>query len=548
MNEHVRCLVVVQAKYYGEHPVECGIVRRRTGTFFLLVLMVFWPLMAGATAFSDCGYYKLPAEQFAAALDAFADDVQAHIQQNPQLRDTLIRRGNITQNLYDAGLIERVPGCIQDPAGFNVEVVGGDPLGIVEGPDVDASGFSLVVRGLPQPLCREVQAQSGSGRPVRVRPEPPGQAPGVVGECVSNPITWAVTLGRTLPMPNTAYVYQRIALPAPVANPLTGLCPIDPADQLALLNVGEQAPCMAMRNANASAEQKAQCEKMTAQIRTELNHQQQNWNAPALAAHSVQQRLDMIRPLFVTFYTPPDPDLLLDRQRHLIGLYVNGPEHNVDPDYWNNELKEYDRIAEAIRKSACDNRWEMVLEEPAIWKGLSQESKARILYQIYEAFKTIKPIQLKQFAMEQFSLFDWRDYELNGFYIPPAQGKYGDQYRDSIIIKPQGFHLTLAGGYVSLQHALETVLEELMHAHQHELKDQYMAGELARASHACDQAALFLYNSISPANDPEADIIARNLEALLKLHYSSQPLEYHAKKFATHTMQLLLAGAKPQCR
>jgi hypothetical protein len=503
----------------------------------LCLLLLAFPTVA--RAFPECGYYELSPDGFLTALDTFANDVQAHIQRNPELLDVLAQRGNITQSLYDAGVIEQVPGCAAFSDEPNVEVVGGDPLELVETTHADATGFSLIVRGLTRPSCQAIQDHPGQDRPMRVRPEVPGRAPGTVGDCIENPVVRALTLGRRMPMPNTAYVYQPI-----VAKPQVGLCALDPAEQLAKSSIEKDAPCVAVQKGHARPDQVVQCEGMIQQIRNELTRQDDMLSTHDLEGYSIEQRLALIRPLYMSYFLPQDPALINDRQRQLTRIFTAGPEGNVDAVYWAGELNAYHRIGEAVHQIACEKGWATLLRFPDSWGDLSKESKIAFLNDVYLAFKTVKPIKLGQL---KFVDDIWQGIQLanlKGLYIPDGSNQFGEDMRDSIIITQQGYLLP----FVSLKDALAVLLEELMHAHQFEVQTQYMDGTLPQASHACVQAAMFFYNTLSPAKDPDANVVSQTIEKAMQTQYRSQPLEYHAKKFAKLVAGQILDEASEQCQ
>jgi hypothetical protein len=502
----------------------------------LWLLLLAFP--TAARAFPACGYYKLSPDEFLSALDAFANDVQAHIQRNPELIDVLAQRGNITQSVYDAGLIEQVPGCVPDSGESFVEVVGGDPLEIVETTHADWVGFSLIVRGLTRPSCQAILDNPGRERPMRVRPEVPGRAPGTVGDCIENPVVRLLTRGRRMPMPNTAYVYQRI-----VAKPQAGLCPIAPADQLANLNAGKDGPCVGVKEGRARPDQEAECTRLTQQIRNELDRQNNMLSIHDLEGYSIEQRLALIRPLFVSYFLPQNPPLFNDRQRQVTKIFTAGPEGNVDAVYWAGELNAYHRIGEAVQQIACKNHWATQLTKPYLWVTSDKEDKKRILNDVYLAFKTVKPIQVRQLHFVDDPKIGAKLGDLNAMYVPDGNNEYGKDMQDSIMITQQGY----LPPFALLKDALEVLFEELMHAHQYEVQTQYMEGTLPQATHACVQAAMFAYNLISRAKDPDANVVSRTIEQALLTQYKSQPVEYHAKKFAKLVTGQILDEASAQC-
>ncbi|HEC18670.1 MAG TPA: hypothetical protein ENI97_04945, partial [Gammaproteobacteria bacterium] len=157
---------------------------------------------------NDCGYYKTAPSVFHARLERFVDDIANLVAQRADLQATIASGGDITEEVYTAGLLGRIPDCIHDDAGRNVEVVGGDVTTADELLLKGSSGFTVVVRGLPYKHCRELVADGENDPRFLVRGEAPGEAPRNYGDCLNLPALFR--FGMKLPMPNTAYVYKQI--------------------------------------------------------------------------------------------------------------------------------------------------------------------------------------------------------------------------------------------------------------------------------------------------------------------------------------------------
>lgn len=511
----------------------------------LLLTCLCGSTAATAQTMSDCGYYKMSALEFLETLDGFVDAIERQIPLHAELSTALRNRQNATHIVYESGLLRRIPDCNHGEFGLNVEVVGGNIMAsapLATNPTATASdGFTVIVRGLPTIHCQAARERKAGRTVMLVRPEPPGAAVGAVGECIGNPFP-SLLARRVMPMPNTLYLVRQVALLAPVG---TGMCQVNPMDQVAFDNAADDSACKLVADGAEDAVQAAQCRGLVEKVRAELTRQQSTFNTSQIAGLSAGQRLDLIRPLFESVYTPTDPALWRDRLQYLFRLYRSSPENNIDNSYWQQELRDYDAVAAAIRKAACDNRWDMILDEPALWKSLSEQKKRAILQDVYRAVAAVKFISIKQFYLEEFKWYHWIQIGKNGFYIPVGAQDYPAEMRDSVVIKPMGYHLGANGGYVSLQHALEVVLEELMHAHQYDLADQYFSGQVPVSSSACIQAPLFAYNTIAvaPSNfSNPLELLGGSFSA-----YESQPLEIHAKKFARHVAGLLLDGEQLQC-
>ncbi len=122
---------------------------------------------------------------------------------------------DITEAVYAAGLLDRSPGCNHGDVGLNVEVKGGDLTGRLS--IVGGAGFTVLVRALPYKHCHYF-SKVGTTSPVfQVRGEPPGARPTAFGQCINNPALPFITLGKTLPLPNTVYVFKEL-----VSSPLAG--------------------------------------------------------------------------------------------------------------------------------------------------------------------------------------------------------------------------------------------------------------------------------------------------------------------------------------
>lgn len=168
----------------------------------------------GATAasgqiskFSECNYFKIPPPMISSRLDGFVNGVTSLITRSPELQRAIGDGQDITEAVYADGLLQRVAGCMHSDAGPNVQVLGGNATPDHAGRQ-GANGFTVIVRALPYRHCLELHKRPRGNPSYQVRGEPPGQAPWPFGKCVSNPVLTVFTLGKTLPLPNTAYIYK----------------------------------------------------------------------------------------------------------------------------------------------------------------------------------------------------------------------------------------------------------------------------------------------------------------------------------------------------
>lgn len=506
-----------------------------------------------ANAMQDCSYYKMQPAEFIETVNSFVDRVQDTIQSRPNLSQSAFDRGKLTVAMYELGVLQGVPDCNHDPNGSNIEVVGGDALGVIDGADTSASGFTVIIRGLPTSLCRSMLASSSPNRPVKVRPEVPRQLPGPVGNCVGNPFAWG------LPMPNTAYIYQRIALPAPIAPPPTGHCVVHPDDRQLLDNAGDKSTCGLVQSGQASAIQIQQCNDLTEKVRRQIQFIKSIYSASVLASLGFEQRLALLRPMFQTQKTPSDPSIEEQRLDLAMAIFTPNGEMNIDQPYWEHELKAYDQIATAIHTVACQKNWNHLFNplDPSTpmaslqaleWMVTRAPARAEVVVDIASAFTSVKDIGNTKLYVDQTGELSAALKGRNGVYIPVGailpEG-LTDQHRGSVIITKAGY--LYAGQPVTLRHTLETILEEMMHAHQHHITGQYTEGTLENSSHACNQAGMFLMNAVAAAKNTVGIQIPFVWKHPSLIIYESQPLEVHAKKFAKHVTDKLLAGNTLTC-
>jgi len=514
---------------------------------FLLFLSSLMP--SSLVAMPDCGYYKFSSAQLSRAVNELLDKAEFVLKQRQDLQQRLSSGGDITEELYQIGLIQAVAGCQHDESGHNISLLAGDPLGSKDGD----GGFSLVVRGLPAKLCQAIQSESGDQRTFRVRPEVPKQAPGRVGECINNPVTGLLTLGRALPMPNTLYVYQKMQLSPPVTAD-EQYCPVALADQQANQDALD-GPCTMVQRKKASSSEANQCTSAQLRVAAYLRRLQSEPAYQNQSAWLAEERLNTVRPLFATVFLPGNAKLAKERSDYIVSMFNRNSSNNIDAKYWSSELPTYQAIVNEIRTQSCQGRWQALWQKSGKWPKMTMRAKQIVLEDVYQAFKRAKPIHLNHFYVDTDGTLSRKYKDLNGGYIrytDPNKGirtPTGESLADSIVILQNGFHRTL-GIPVSFRHSLEVVLEELMHAHQEELIDNYIKGEQPVSTHACIQAPLFIYNQLvyyqAGANFPDfLKFIPVSWDSYVVKRYASQPREIHAKRFAKYVAEQLLSESSP---
>ncbi len=190
-----------------------------TTSRYLLLVALLWIFTGGkveAQILADCGYYKLPKEVFSSLLHKLVDDIAQLANKRPAIEKAILMGSDITDYVYRAGLIKKIPGCNHSNTGPNIQIVGGNtaPIAPVTGSKA-IDGFTLIIKALPYRLCAYIGDTGANNRGVWVRFEPPNSQNGKLGECVNNPILPLLNLGQPLPEPNTAYVFQPLLASAP---------------------------------------------------------------------------------------------------------------------------------------------------------------------------------------------------------------------------------------------------------------------------------------------------------------------------------------------
>jgi hypothetical protein len=360
-------------------------------------------------------------------------------------------------------------------------------------------------------------------------------------------------------MPNTAYIYQRIALPAPIAPPLTGYCVVHPDDRQLIDNAGDNSTCGLVQSGQASAIQIQQCNDLTERVRRQIQFIKSIYTADALASLGFEQRIALLRPMFQTQKTPSDP--LIEEQRLNLAMDIFTPngEMNIDQSYWEHEQKAYDQIATAIHTVACQKNWSHLFNpldpfkpmdslQSLEWMISKSTARKEVVVDIASAFTSNKSVGNTNLYVDQTGDLSEALKGRNGVYIPlgaTLPEGLSDQHRGAVIITRSGY--LYHGQPVTLRHTLETILEEMMHAHQHHITGQYADGKLEKSSYACNQAGMFLMNAFAAAQNTVGFQIPFVWKHPSLIIYESQPLEVHAKKFAKYVTDKLLAGNTLTC-
>ena len=371
--------------------------------------------------------------------------------------------------------------------------------------------------------CHAIDSDiSRDGSNVRKRPEIPNKAAGPWGQCLNNIVTWGVTLGKNLPMPNVAYInveldFPSFAMPAP-AKPINSCQVRQFSDDCILLN-----------NNVANAKQEAKCLTLLQDVEDTINRVHLLNTQQQLAGLGIQQKEELLAGLLKSLVIPkqiPDSDLI---QKYRIisaeNIYNSGLNNNIDNQYWTSELGKYDQISDRIYQKACTNGWQYLFETPLYWITLFGGKRQDIIMQILGEFQSVIPIKLRgnQIYFEDKSLLS-RMADLDtreAYYVPPSLDNKNSLYpwRDTIILTGWSYQTKLANP-VDFKVFIRIFLEEMMHAHQRELWENDLEnGKLPKETNACYQAHLFKYNAVlySDANA-----------------YWSQPLELHAKQFSEY--------------
>lgn len=485
------------------------------------------------TLLSNCNSFKLETGDYTRRVDALLGQIERLVNTDSTVRDKVRTGQDITQHVYAAGLYNRMQDCNEDAASPNIQVVGGDPINNTTG-----NSFTLILRALNTPHCRAIDTGLNRvGRTARKRPEIPNKPAGQWGQCLSNPITWGMTLGKNLPMPNVAYINVKVNLPANTTPPPTNAgntCQV------------RQFPndCVLLSNGKANAQQKAQCQTLLKDVENAINKIAKLSQQQKLASLSTQQREELLAGLLRSTVVPnqiPDADLITKyRLVYAEAVYTSGPNNNIDSRYWTSELSKYDEISDRIYQRACANGWNNLFDTPFLWTTMFGSTRQDIIMQILAEFQSVIPITLRenQIYFEDLSLLSriLNQNQTEAYYVPPSLPKNHRLYpwRDTIVLTNWSYQTKLAVLPVNFKDFIRIYLEEMMHAHQRELwEDELVKGKLPVSSHACDQAHIFMYNGALYSNS-------------LGGAYENQPLELHAKKFSEYVRSSLFAPGR-QC-
>ncbi len=484
-----------------------------------------------ATILQNCNTYKLSPELYTARLDELTDKIARLIADSPALGASMKKGEDLTDEVYSAGLLGRIDDCKEDPRKPNFQVIGGDILS--SDGHGDTSGFTLVVRLLPHGHCKAVSGLGRVDRRVLVRPEIADKGPGSFGTCVGNPVTKIITLGKDLPMPNTAYLYQMVKLKPPPesADPTTEACKFP-----SVLN-----ECVLWNQGKASSSQIATCKSAIDRVELASYKIRALDIKGNLLYQSPKQRERLLFGLAEAPVMKEDPKGVDKLRRQMATLlYKTGSNNNLDPAYWVEQLGEYDKLISRIRAAACRNGWQDLFAKPELWRSMSAKDKYDIFQQVYKEFAAVTHLKLRGPGInfvDYTVLYKLRMILFGGVYTEAGYVPPGNKdYPDSIIMLKHSYD----GKWywpADFKYALRVILEELMHGHQRELwEEQLYDHKLPVDSMACVQASMFFYNAILYTKG-EVDEKA----------YESQPLELHAKRYSTYTINKLF-GTPLSCK
>ncbi|MCG8316637.1 MAG: hypothetical protein MI976_25770 [Pseudomonadales bacterium] len=482
------------------------------------------------TLLSNCNSFKLDSGDFVRRVDALVGKIDNLVRTDSNVQQEVKAGKDITQNVYAAGLINKIQDCNEDATNPNIQVVGGDPLKNTTG-----KSFTLILRALNTPHCRAIRAGIRRvGRSVRIRPEIPNKPKGQWGQCLSNPITWGMTLGKNLPMPNVAYINVEANFPAttvPSPSNAGGSCQVRQFSNV----------CALFRKGKANAQQKAECSTLLQGIEDTINKIHRLNAQRQLASLSIKQREALMAGLLSSTVIPeqmPDADLIVKyRLEAAERLYRSGPNNNIDSQYWTTELSKYDQISDRIYQKACANGWHHLFDTPFHWTTMFGRKRQNIIMQLLAEFQSVIPITLRgnQIYFEDISWIS-RIMNLNlteAYYVPPSLPKADRLYpwRDTIVLTDWSYQAQLVMP-VDFKDFIRILLEEMMHAHQRELwEDALIKGGLPNHSNACYQAHLFMYNAVLYSSSTGGA-------------YENQPLEIHAKQFSEYVRSSLFAPGR----
>ena len=80
------------------------------------------------TLLSNCNSFKLDSGDFVRRVDALVGKIDNLVRTDSNVQQEVKAGKDITQNVYAAGLINKIQDCNEDATNPNIQVVGGDPL------------------------------------------------------------------------------------------------------------------------------------------------------------------------------------------------------------------------------------------------------------------------------------------------------------------------------------------------------------------------------------------------------------------------------------
>jgi len=460
---------------------------------------------------NECSYHHLSNGAMVSTVLSFAKAITQLADSNPDIRSQLEKQQDITNELYQLGLIGVIDGCQHHPGSKNIQVLGGYKIPDGSTRATTQPGFTLVVHALAAGHCNTFLSVREDNNEIKLRPEVPGQAPGKFGECVGN------LLLPGMPMPNTLYLYQAVSTPAstvPKTLPDRDRCPGDlfqraeaikkACDALAANTSDSKAQTSDYQLCNLGVTQQSDALRLVNKPDTDF------------ASLKADQRTVIIENLIAAYragyagtdshpYTGQD---VIDAV-HL--LYREARENNIDHDFWAADSEIYDEIALKIRSILGEHGFNLEIIS-AEWTLRSELEKQHIMQQISDLLLTR--------LMANKRALIWQLGILNGVFLPS---------------EPEVIRFNGAGlGSWIFGHTLEVVLHESLHAYQYDLSANLFNQQIAKNSHRCVQSRLFLTNLISYSSgslDRPFDFTTPYLAWLIpeqNRSYFGQPMELHA--------------------
>lgn len=469
-----------------------------------------------AQRMSDCSYYKIDPSMFAANLNGFVDDIADLVEKKRNLKTAVSQGRDITDEIYAAGLLGRVPGCIHSDAGRNVEVFGGDVTGSF---GTGSIGFTVVVRALPSRHCRQLKGVSNSrNRYFQVRGEAPKKAPTPYGECLDNPVLPFVY--GTLPLPNTAYVYQQIR---PATLPTVKVAPNPQACGLyrqMLASKGSKQVCSyyaALLKFKSACSRKPNAPECQAAVTC----QRAAWASLArVGTKSDLQSFGLNK--FISLYEEVvwgDVDLALEFGSK---LYVVYPDGFIDPDFANYLSGEVGLIVQALKEQ---------LELPSGFQYFwySNEDKEKLLQDIADIVWSELGVSTFKISFDYLPRNNQMEIGLSGL-----EGYYsGHPTTPSLSLKMSNMVLSevMKRDFKIRNTHITAVLHEAFHHYQNQLVlAQSKCKDMSTADRRYLQTHIFAINKLSNyqlVNSPNGKVAKNAMQA-----YRGNPLEKTAREFA----------------